>query len=1252
MTSDEKDSIAIIGMGCRFPGGADSPAAFWQLLRDGVDAITDVPPDRWNLRPVYDPDRAAPGTMCTRWGGFVGQIDRFDAQFFGIAPREASRIDPQQRLLLEVAWEALEDAGLPPENAAGTNTGVFIGITTHDYYDIQLSPTDRQDINAYTNLGGHLSIAANRVSYVFDFHGPSMAIETACSSSLVAVHLACQSLLQDECPLALAGGVNVLLKPEVTIGFSQASMLSPDGRCRSFDARANGYVRSEGAGLIVLKPFSRAVADGDPIYAVIRGSAVNEDGRTRGITVPSPHAQESLLRAACDRAGVSPEQVQYVEAHGTGTPAGDPVEAVALGAVFGQPRPPGDDCVIGSVKTNLGHLEPAAGVAGLMKVALMLTHQQIPPHLHFETPHPDIPFEELRLRIPRSLETWLAPRRGPRLAGVSSFGFGGANAHAIVEEAPPLPDSRDEASAPGRACILPLSARSQTALQARVRADLEFLKETASTAQASLRDVCSSASLRRGHHDYRLAVVAHSREELVEHLEAFLRGETRTAISSGHQTPGQPPRLVFVFTGMGPQWWGMGRQLLDEEPVFREAVEQCDAVFQQYTGWSVLEELTAEESRSRIAETHVAQPANFVLQVGLTALWRSWGIVPDGVVGHSVGEMAAAHAAGALSLEDAVQVVYHRSRLQQRTAGHGTMAAIGLSVETAECVVRDYEGRVSIAALNSPSAVTLSGDAEALNEIARSLASQGMFCRFLQVDVPYHSPQMEPLQDELLESLRCLQPRPAAIPLFSTVTGQQVDGSELDAAYWWRNVRAPVRFAAAIDALIQTGSHLFLEIGPHPVLAASIQECLAAAGKDGTVLYTLRRQEPERATMLGSLGILYTLGYLVDWKRLYPSGGRFVRLPSYPWQRERHWQESEASRQARLGGPAPSARSVPGTPVHPLLGARLQSAWPVWDAPLDTPRLAYLADHRVQGAAVYPAAAYVEMALAAGRDALDGHTGSVEEVEFHRPLFLTDGPPPALQLVFDPASSSFEVYSQAQHERSSWVRHVTGKLFRLDHRHAPEPVELDAIRQRCRDEVSGHACYQQFQQAGLHYGPCFQAIEHLWRGHDEALACVQIPEQLQPGIDEYILHPTLLDACFQTLLAASSVDTISLPVRVERIRVYHPTGLRAWAYACVGERTERTVAGDIRLCDETGRVLADVQGVRCQSLMETEESAEDRDSMLYEYRWEQDEARPVASVRPEQTGRWLIFADREGVGQHLADRLSACHQSVLLFSPG
>jgi acyl transferase domain-containing protein/surfactin synthase thioesterase subunit len=893
------EKVAVIGIGCRFPGAQDSES-FWQLLLDATDAITEVPSDRWDVDALYDPKPGQPGKMNTRWGGFLPQVDCFDPQFFGIAPREAIYMDPQQRLLLEVAWESLEHAGQVPEQLARTQTGVFIGISSNDYQQVLQGNGRTADINAYLGTGNAFSIAANRLSYFFDFRGPSLAIDTACSSSLVAVHLACQSLQSGESDLALAGGVNLLLRPEVTMIFSQAQMMAPDGRCKTFDARANGYVRGEGCGMVVLKRLKDAIEDGDRILATIRGSAINQDGHSNGITAPNGPAQEAVLRRALANAEVTPAEISYVELHGTGTSLGDPIEAEALGNVLGQGRKKGDRCAVGSVKTNIGHLESAAGIAGLIKVVLALQHRQIPASLHFQKPNPYIPLHKLPLKVQTSLESW--PEDMPVLAGVSSFGFGGTNAHVILEAAPDAVTSPSQNPQPEVfAYLLPLSAKSPEALKSLAQAYRDFLDKSSPETMPTLQDLCYTASLGRSHHDHRLAVAFRDRLDLTEKLLAFERGERPIGLAVGQRKRSRPPKLVFVFPGQGPQWWAMGRELWQQEPVFRAVLEECDRLLKTHTDWSLVEELLATEERSRLDETEIAQPALFALQISLVALWQSWGIQPNAVVGHSLGEVAAAYTAGALSLEAVIQVVYYRGRLMQRGTGHGKMAAVELSRAEVEPRLASYGDRLAIAAINSPTSIVLSGESEALKSVLSDLQQENIFAKLLPVNYAFHSPQMEPFQAELTQVLQGIQPLPVTIPMFSTVTGEAIQGEALDPIHWSRNIREPVQFAPAIAQLIAQKHTLFLEISPHPVLTAYISQTLREAGQEGGVLASLRRHTDERTTMLGALGALYSRAYPVDWQRLYPQGGRCVTLPNYPWQRSRYWVDASPETPAHQG---------------------------------------------------------------------------------------------------------------------------------------------------------------------------------------------------------------------------------------------------------------------------------------------------------------------------------------------------------------
>ncbi len=902
------EPIAVIGLGCRLPGGIHGPDDLWRVLENGIDAIGPIPADRWDVPAYYDADRTVPGKMYVREGGFLDQVDGFDTEFFGISPTEARQIDPQHRLLLEVSWEALEHAGQSFDRIAGTSTGVFVGIGSCDYLTWQSIRITPESISAYSGTGNAYCFASGRLSYLLGVHGPSIALDTACATSLVTIHLACQSLRAGECTLALAGGVNLMLAPETTIFLSKAQAVAPDGRCKTFDASADGYGRSEGCGMIVLKRLSDAVADGDNVLAVIRGSAINHDGRSSGLTVPNGAAQQAVIRAALAQAGVAPGDVQYVEAHGTGTVLGDPIEIRALTEVLrDESRDADHPLYVGSVKTNIGHTELAAGVAGVMKVVLSLQHETIPPHLHYTQTNPHITFDEIPARVPVTCVPWPSGER-PRIAGVSSFGLSGTNAHVVMEGFDPVldPAAADAAStnaastnghrlADAHGHVLTLSARAESSLRALAEAYEQSLAPGGALHEASPRDICYTASVRRGHHRYRWAAVIHSAEDARRKLAALASGKTAGASRYEH-------KVAFVFAGQGPQWWAMGRDLMAREPVFRAALEACDEVYRRHGGISVVEEIQRDEEHSRLAETEVAQPALFALQMALTRLLASWGVKPDSVIGHSLGEVAAAWASGSLTLEDAAYLALHRGRIMQKATGHGRMAAVALSAAEAASVAARYDGRLAVATINSPSSCVLSGDIEPLQRALAELDARNVWHHQLPVNYAFHSHQMIAFAPELREALASLRPQVSAVPMISTVTGREIEGDALGAGYWAKNLTDPVQFAAGIQDLIASGHDVFVEIAPHPVLRKSVSECLDAAGRRATVLGSLRRGADERGPLLETIAELYAIGLGVEWGALHRDAGRVVTLPRYPWNRRRYWVEIDHEPHYARGG--------------------------------------------------------------------------------------------------------------------------------------------------------------------------------------------------------------------------------------------------------------------------------------------------------------------------------------------------------------
>ena len=1192
------EPIAILGIGCRFPGAIVSPRTFWDLLVEQRDATRDVPAERWSIEKFYDPNPDRIGAIYTARGGFFDEITGLDHEFFGISPREAAYVDPQHKLLLETTWEAFEDAAIPPTTWANRKVGVFVGLFTHDYENIHMRTSERGIYGPHSSTGMSTTIAANRISHAFDFVGPSMVVDTACSSSLVAVHLACRSLATGESDLAVAGGVNLQLSPEMTMALCKASMLAPDGRCKSFDARANGYARADGAGMVVLKSLAKAQADGDTIYAVILGSAVNQDGRTKGITVPNGEAQQRVMRDALACAGVQPSHISYVEAHGTGTPVGDPIEADALGTVLASDTPERTPCVIGSVKSNFGHTESAAGIAGLIKVALMQRHGRIPPNLHFEVPNPNIPWDRLRVRVPTTLEEWPADRNGRRLAGINSFGFGGTNAHVVVANAPAKPVDADNAAVADRPSLFCLSARSDEALLDCARQYSRYLRSEADP-NVSLAKIASQLALGREQHSVRLAAAGRSRLEIADLLDAFVAGQRRPGVAAGKQNDATLSGLVFVCSGMGQQWWAMGRGLLNSEPVFADRIAELDRLFARLDGtWSLREVLIADEVTTQIDRTQFAQPAIFSMQVALAALWESWGVRPDMVVGHSIGEIAAACIAGVLTLEDAVTVCFHRSRLQATLAGRGGMLAVGLPASEVHQRIRGTAD-VSVAAVNSPKSVTLAGDIGALEQLAAEFASENVFARLLNVELPYHSSAMREISAPFKTALGNISPSRERTRLISTVTGRQIDGSTMEAEYWNRNICDPVSFAPAMQTLSDLGGRFFVEIGAHPVLAASIEECLATSGSPGVAIASLRRKQDDATTFLGAVGQLHCHGYPLEFERRLQRLSSRLDLPTYPWQRSKLWSETSQSRKIRTGTPHEGAK-----PDHPLLGERLDTPHPAWTNELTPHKPRYLQDHRVQGSVVFPGAGFFEMALAAANEVQSANTQvSVVRVSIETPLVLSENLQTRLQLSIG-HDGHLQIHSLLQQDGDQrWARHVSGWVgSALPWREAPA-LDWAALCDRLPVVRDKDDIYDSLEKLGLQYGPQFRLLLTAWSNQDEAVGRLTATTEIEADAARYTIHPSLLDAAFQLLVTLPGKGTY-LPVSIDRIEIFRPGISAPWAYVRRVSQSPARVVADIDLADDEGRILASVTGLTCKLFDNAESGTHSGSStFLYETVW-------------------------------------------------
>jgi thioester reductase-like protein len=1234
--------LAIIGMGCRFPGGVTDVNSYWQLLMRGASGISEVPANRWNWKKYYHPNNEVSGKMVTKWGGFVDDHDQFDAQFFGISPREAQQMDVQQRWLLETSWQALEDAGLPPQTLRGSRTGVFIGISSHDQVDIQRGDLSILDIHSGTGTAS--SIAANRLSYMYDFKGPSMAIDTACSSALVATYLACQSLWSGQCTLALAGGVNALLNPNVSIGFSKASMLSPDGRCFAFDHRANGYVRGEGAGVVVIKPLQQAQLDGDLIYAVIRSAATNQDGHTSSLTVPGMPAQEAMLREAYQNANISPSRVAYVETHGTGTPVGDPIEARALGHVLGAGRDPQQPCLIGSAKTNIGHLEAASGMAGLIKGALILHHRVIPPHLNFERVNPNIPLTELGLEVVTKARE-LPQLEEPPVVGVNSFGFGGTNAHIVLEQAPRISRPRANAASANRPYLLPLSAANESALQAQADSYATFLGEHSN----SLADITFSAGSHRDHLDHRLVVIGRDAEALRAKLNDYVNNPVNQSGLMIGQPVAKPSQPVFIFTGQGAQWWGMGRQLLEREPLFRQTIQTIDDLFQPLSGWSLLTEMTRPKADSQIDRTDIAQPAIFALQVALAELWSSWGIHPAKAIGHSVGEAAAAYVAGIYSLADAVKIIYHRSRLQNTTAGHGNMIAVGLSQAEALRAITGYEDLVQVGAINSPRMVTLTGATEQVQAIAAKLESAGTFVRRLPINYAFHSYQMDPIREELLTVLSDIQPQPGHIPFISTVTSKTVEGQTMDAAYWWDNVRQPVLFSAAMVESIRAGDDTFLEVGPHPALQHSMHDCLAEQNRSGHVFHSLRRDTDESLELLNNLAELHIYGLPVNWAAVNQSDGRYIRLPGYPWQRKTYWLVSELHRRHDL-------QAID----HPLLGMRLPAPHPTWEQSFDPRVLDYLNDHKIWDSIVFPAAGYGEMGLAVARILFPDESYAVESLQIKKALFVTTEHPPLVQTVFDETEKTFSIYS-ATGEKKEWQLHAQGQIRKLVIEDTP-PADLAEMKARLSFLADKEHYYRAYHDMGYQFGVDFQQTQNVWNARDSALTEIVVNASVSKQAAEYHFHPALLDACFQSISAAAGIigtaqisgEVSYLPAAFGRIQLLIASlPDRFWVYANVIEQNQQSIVADFYAYDDNGAPLAKILGGRFDHVQKNSSAGKSLGAELYQFQWE---PQPIEIISVAETnsapGTYLLFVDGQGVAAALGNALENTGARVITASVG
>jgi phthiocerol/phenolphthiocerol synthesis type-I polyketide synthase C len=1176
--TDMTRRVAITGHSFRLPGTTSS--RYWQDLLDGRDLVSEVDPQRWAQDTFLHPNRNHPGTSYTFAAGSIGDVSTFDAAFFGISPREAALIDPQQRLLLEMAWEAIESSGTPPSSLRGSHCGVYIGIASTDYsYRMADDPSV---VDAATATGNTASIAANRISYAFDLHGPSMAIDTACSSSMVAFHQACRSILSGETTQALAGGVSLHLHPHGFLIFAKASMLSRRGRCNVFDAAGDGYVRSEGGGIFVLKDYDQALADGDPILAVVAGTAVNTDGRKSGLTVPSPKAQAELLVQIYAQAGIDPAAIDYLEAHGTGTAVGDPIETRAIGDALGKRRPAHQPLPIGSVKSNLGHLETASGVAGLVKALHCLRHRQVPATIGVRTVNPNIRLADWNLDLVTSNRK-LKPT-GKLIIGVNSFGFGGSNAHVILESAS-LPLAVTLTALPAPDLPLIVSARDGAALKAAARDLAGFL--TGQPASAWY-DIAHSAAFRRERHDLR-AIVYGSQPQAV--AAALLDFADSPAEASPLETGSALPSAAgpaFIYSGNGSQWAGMGKRLLAEDACFREAVREVDTLFRRHADHSLADELAGSHGEGRYAYTEFAQPALFALQVGLTQMLRQRGIRPLVVAGHSVGEVAAAWAAGALTLAEAVEVIYHRSRLQGTTRGQGQMTAVGLGeAQTKDLLdALGLTASLTIAGINSARGVTVAGIPQLLTRFESALAAKEIFHKRLDLDYAFHGPTMDPIESGVRQELAGLRPGETSLPFYSTVSGDHLPGARLDAEYWWHNIREPVRFAQAITAILDTGINLFIEVGPSPVLRSYLNDALKERAVEGRVLATAIRGDDSPARIHAAASQAMIAGGRVDWPLFFPRPARFVELPTYPWQRERHWHPV-----------TPEAMGlIYRRKVHPLLGYPLPQHELTWENHLDTQLHPVLADHVVGEATIFPGAGFAELALAAALAWPAGEHSAenpeklveIEELEIRSPLLVGDERSTIIRSRIDPEDGKLTILGREQTSSDPWTVHSVARILR-EAQATLLQTPFPGLPSRAPDfDRSRHAALT--RAVGIAYGPAFQCIDHGWTEGNSVLAVYRIPAAVASQLAPSHLHPALLDGAFQLIFqllkeAVGVHDGVAfVPTRMGRIAFRSCQSEPRFARATLLRYSARSLQAEFALYAADGTPIAVLRDVRFRSV--------------------------------------------------------------------
>lgn len=1251
------EPIAIVGMGCRFPG-ADTPEQFWENLKNGVDSVTEVPKDRWDIDTLFDPNPDTPGKMVSRHGGFLKDVDKFDPHFFGISPREALDMDPQQRILLEVFWEAMENAGILPEHVRGSKTGVYIGIGNYDYSHFNHGRLTKASM--YSGTGNAICITANRLSYLFDLRGPSVAMDTACSSSLVATHLACKSLQSGESDMAVAGGANLILTPEVNIALSKARMLAPHGRCKTFDADAQGYVRSEGVGVLLLKRLSDAKRDGNEILAVIKGSAINQDGHSNGITAPNRIQQVNVIRDAMAEAGITPDSTSMYEAHGTGTNLGDPIEIQAISEVFASRSKELPPVALGSVKTNIGHLEACAGMAGMFKIILSMKHKTIPPHLHFNRPNPHIDFESIPFTIPTEPMQWDTNGK-PRVAEVSSFGFGGANSHLVLEEAPEQNLAKSDASRPTH--ILTLSAKGDKALKelaGQFAATLEQEKEI------DLGALCYTSHNRRSHFSHRLALAVSEPDKTAAALKKWVEGKPSDATFAGTVNERETQKCAFLFTGQGAQYVNMGKELYNTHPAFKAALDQCADILKNHLEQPLLEVIfPKEEEGSPINETAYTQPALFAIEYALAQLWMSWGLKPDYVMGHSVGEYVAATIAGMFSLEDGLKLIAARGRLMQSLPQDGDMAAIYSDSVFVDGLIKEMNDSVSIAGVNGPSNTVISGTKQAVKQILDMCEQKQVKTKLLNVSHAFHSPLMEPILEEFKQIASTIHFAPAQIPVISNLDGMERPvGFVSDPEYWRDHIRQAVQFNDGLRTLEALEVRLFIEMGPNPTLSGMGR--FALPDYEALWIPSLKIKNDDWHMMHTAMAQLYTHGIELNWEAYehyyrYPK----IDLPNYRFQRKRFWildeEEETTAEQAHTRNGKMVFKREEG---HPLLGERLRSPAikeTIFEMRFNAASINILDDHRIFDAALVPATGYMEMALAAAQKALGKDHYKVENLGILEAIPVPDEGFVTIQVLLTQESENrhrFSIFSQ-QHNSAdidNWEENAAGTIELVAEAVPAHSIELAPLKERHSESVDTNYFYDKMRSHGFQHGKSLAVIRNLWRGKDEALGWFSLDEESNEEATLYNLHPAMTDAGTQLLAATLSPELnqalkkgIFLPIGVGTFTVYQQGKKELWCHIKPNRELSdnKALISDIYWYDNDGVLIAEMLNLRHMytPFASLPEAVKERMSnWLYKLSWQEHKIESTV----DDTGKWLIIGSSNELNTKIATHVSKAGGTALL----